>query len=102
MLISSGAVWLAAPAHSAGTPAATTPASARQSGSIPWATLTPQQRGALDPLKKDWADLDGALLFRDDRFDGVRIIDGLICLDDQPGIGVQPRKQALDLPVAPG
>lgn len=58
-LISSGAVLLAAPAHSAGAPAAATPASARQSGPIPWATLTPQQRGALDPLKKDWADLDG-------------------------------------------
>jgi hypothetical protein len=60
MLISSGAGWFAAPALSAGAPAAaTTSAPTPQSGSISWSTLTPQQRSALDPLKKDWAELDG-------------------------------------------
>ena len=40
----------------------------------------------LSPLV-DWADLDGALLIKDDPFDGARIIDGRVTLLDRPGIG---------------
>jgi L-alanine-DL-glutamate epimerase-like enolase superfamily enzyme len=42
----------------------------------------------LSPLV-DWADLDGALLIKNDLFDGAKIIDGLIVLDGRPGIGVR-------------
>ena len=44
----------------------------------------------LSPLV-DWADLDGALLIRNDCFDGVTIVDGRITLSPRPGIGVEPR-----------
>ena len=37
----------------------------------------------------DFADLDGNLLISNDLFDGMRIIDGKITLNDLPGIGVQ-------------
>lgn len=37
----------------------------------------------------DWADLDGNLLIANDRFDGVKIIDGKITLPDRPGIGIE-------------
>lgn len=40
----------------------------------------------LSPLV-DWADLDGALLIKDDPFDGARILDGKVTLPDRPGIG---------------
>jgi L-alanine-DL-glutamate epimerase-like enolase superfamily enzyme len=36
----------------------------------------------------DWADLDGALLIKNDVFDGTKVIDGKITLIDRPGIGV--------------
>lgn len=36
----------------------------------------------------DWADLDGALLISNDVFDGTKIIDGKVNLNDRPGIGV--------------
>jgi L-alanine-DL-glutamate epimerase-like enolase superfamily enzyme len=36
----------------------------------------------------DWADLDGALLIKNDVYDGTKIIDGRITLMDRPGIGV--------------
>lgn len=36
----------------------------------------------------DWADLDGALLIKNDVFDGTKVIDGKITLMDRPGIGV--------------
>jgi L-alanine-DL-glutamate epimerase-like enolase superfamily enzyme len=36
----------------------------------------------------DWADLDGALLIKNDIFDGTKIIDGKVTLMDRPGIGV--------------
>jgi L-alanine-DL-glutamate epimerase-like enolase superfamily enzyme len=35
----------------------------------------------------DWADLDGALLIKNDLFDGTKIVDGKITLMDRPGIG---------------
>lgn len=36
----------------------------------------------------DWADLDGALLIKNDVYDGTKVIDGKITLMDRPGIGV--------------
>ncbi len=41
----------------------------------------------LSPLV-DWADLDGALLIKNDVFAGTTIVDGKITLTDLPGIGV--------------
>jgi L-alanine-DL-glutamate epimerase-like enolase superfamily enzyme len=35
----------------------------------------------------DWADLDGALLIKNDVFDGTKIINGKVTLMDRPGIG---------------
>ena len=35
----------------------------------------------------DWADLDGALLIKNDFFDGTKIIKGKVTLMDRPGIG---------------
>lgn len=42
----------------------------------------------LSPLV-DWADLDGALLIGNDIFDGAKVIDGKIVLNDRPGIGAK-------------
>lgn len=36
----------------------------------------------------DWADLDGNLLIANDRFDGIKIVDGKVTIPDRPGIGV--------------
>lgn len=44
----------------------------------------------LSPLV-DWADLDGALLIKDDPFDGAHIVDGRVTLPDRPGIGAVRR-----------
>jgi L-alanine-DL-glutamate epimerase-like enolase superfamily enzyme len=41
----------------------------------------------LSPLV-DWADLDGALLIKNDLFDGVQVVNGKVTLNDRPGIGV--------------
>ncbi|MGW8257674.1 MAG: dipeptide epimerase, partial [Thermoguttaceae bacterium] len=41
----------------------------------------------LSPLV-DWADLDGAVLIKNDPFDGATIVDGKVTLPDRPGIGV--------------
>ena len=43
----------------------------------------------LSPMA-DWADLDGNLLISNDRFDGMKIVDGRITLDNRPGIGAEP------------
>lgn len=37
----------------------------------------------------DWADLDGALLISNDIFDGTKVINGKVTLNDLPGIGVK-------------
>jgi L-Ala-D/L-Glu epimerase len=42
----------------------------------------------LSPLAT-WADLDGNLLISNDRFEGVKIVDGKITLVDRPGIGIK-------------
>lgn len=39
--------------------------------------------------KVDFADLDGNLLITNDCFDGIKIVDGKITLNDRPGIGVK-------------
>ncbi|MCL2074099.1 MAG: dipeptide epimerase [Marinilabiliaceae bacterium] len=38
-----------------------------------------------------WADLDGNLLIKNDLFDGMKIIDGKITLNDLPGIGIEKK-----------
>ena len=43
----------------------------------------------LSPMT-DWADLDGNLLISNDCFDGTKIVEGRITLDNRPGIGVEP------------
>ena len=43
----------------------------------------------------DRADLDGNLLISNDPFRGVKVIDGKITLNDQPGIGVIPLSKEL-------
>jgi len=45
----------------------------------------------LSPLV-DWADLDGAVLIKNDLFNGATIVDGKVTLSDRPGIGVVPLK----------
>jgi L-Ala-D/L-Glu epimerase len=40
----------------------------------------------------DWADLDGALLIKNDLFDGTKIVDGKVKLIDKPGIGVTKKE----------
>lgn len=37
----------------------------------------------------DWADLDGNLLIKNDPFDGVKVVEGKITLNDYPGIGLK-------------
>ncbi|GIK22032.1 MAG: dipeptide epimerase [Ignavibacteriota bacterium] len=37
----------------------------------------------------DWADLDGALLIKNDPFEGMKVIDGRVTLNDYPGIGLK-------------
>ena len=44
----------------------------------------------LSPLV-DWADLDGAVLIKNDLFDGATIVDGKITLPDRAGIGIIKR-----------
>jgi len=42
----------------------------------------------LSPLT-DWADLDGNLLITNDLFEGIKIINGKVTLNDRPGIGIR-------------
>lgn len=42
----------------------------------------------LSPLV-DWADLDGNLLISNDIYEGVKVIDGKVTLNDLPGIGIK-------------
>ncbi len=37
----------------------------------------------------DWADLDGNLLIANDIFEGMKIVDGKVTLNDLPGIGIK-------------
>ncbi|MBX3009075.1 MAG: dipeptide epimerase [Melioribacteraceae bacterium] len=36
----------------------------------------------------EWADIDGNLLISNDPFEGIKIIDGKVTLNDEPGIGI--------------
>ena len=40
----------------------------------------------------DFADLDGNLLIANDRFDGVKVVEGRLSLPNRPGIGIIPLK----------
>ena len=40
----------------------------------------------------EWADLDGNLLIANDVYDGMKIVDGKITLDNRPGIGIEKLK----------
>ncbi|VAW24921.1 L-alanine-DL-glutamate epimerase (EC 5.1.1.n1) [hydrothermal vent metagenome] len=42
----------------------------------------------LSPLA-DWADLDGNLLISNDLFDGMKVVDGKVMLNELPGIGIR-------------
>jgi L-alanine-DL-glutamate epimerase-like enolase superfamily enzyme len=42
----------------------------------------------LSPLV-DWADLDGNLLIDNDVYEGVKVIDGKLTLNNWPGIGIR-------------
>ena len=42
----------------------------------------------LSPLA-DWADLDGNLLIKNDVFEGIKIIDGKVTLNNLPGLGIK-------------
>lgn len=42
----------------------------------------------LSPLV-DWADLDGALLITNDIYEGMKVIDGKVTLNELPGIGIR-------------
>jgi len=42
----------------------------------------------LSPLV-DWADLDGNLLISNDLFEGVKVVDGKVTLNEWPGIGIR-------------
>ncbi|CAD77170.1 MAG TPA: dipeptide epimerase [Rhodopirellula baltica] len=44
----------------------------------------------LSPLV-DWADLDGNLLISNDLYEGVKVIDGKLTLNNLPGIGIRKR-----------
>jgi len=42
----------------------------------------------LSPLV-DWADLDGNLLIDNDVYEGMKVVDGKVTLNDLPGIGIK-------------
>lgn len=44
--------------------------------------------GAQLAPETEWADLDGNLLISNDLYDGVKIVNGKITLNDKPGIGI--------------
>jgi L-alanine-DL-glutamate epimerase-like enolase superfamily enzyme len=37
----------------------------------------------------DWADLDGNLLIKNDVYDGIKIIEGKVTLNNRAGIGIK-------------
>ncbi|HZY10999.1 MAG TPA: dipeptide epimerase [Bacteroidota bacterium] len=45
----------------------------------------------LSPLV-DYADLDGHILIKNDPFEGVKVMDGKLVLNDEPGLGVRVRQ----------
>lgn len=47
--------------------------------------------------KVRWADLDGNYLLANDCFDGVKLVDGRITLEDKPGLGLTKKKGIISL-----
>jgi L-alanine-DL-glutamate epimerase-like enolase superfamily enzyme len=44
----------------------------------------------LSPLA-DYCDLDGNILIKNDPFSGVKVVNGKLVLNDEPGLGVKKR-----------
>jgi hypothetical protein len=40
----------------------------------------------------DYADLDGNVLLKNDNFQGVKLVDGKLTLNNRAGLGVEPIK----------
>lgn len=47
--------------------------------------------------KVRWADLDGNYLLANDCFDGMKLVDGRITLEDKPGLGLTKKKGIISL-----
>ncbi len=47
--------------------------------------------------KMEWADLDGNVLLGNDCFDGMKLIDGMITLEDKPGLGLTKKPGIIKL-----
>ena len=47
--------------------------------------------------KVEWADLDGNVLIANDCFDGMKLVDGRITLDDKPGLGLTKKSGIIKL-----
>jgi len=47
--------------------------------------------------KARWADLDGNVLLSNDCFDGVKLVDGRITLEDKPGLGVSKKSGIISI-----
>lgn len=45
----------------------------------------------------EWADLDGNYLLGNDCFDGMKLVDGRITLEDKPGLGLTPKPGIIKL-----
>ena len=45
----------------------------------------------------EWADLDGNYLLGNDCFDGMKLVDGRITLEDKPGLGLTPKPGIISL-----
>ena len=56
-------------------------------------TFNSHQRETRRHVSLDALDLDGNLLIANDRFDGMKIVEGKVTLADKPGIGVTPIKK---------
>ena len=44
----------------------------------------------------DWADLDGNLLISNDQFEGMKVVDGKVTLNEFPGIGIRKTRSISD------
>ena len=47
--------------------------------------------------KMEWADLDGNVLIANDCFDGMKLNEGRIILEDKPGLGLTKKKGIIKL-----
>lgn len=44
----------------------------------------------------DWADLDGNLLISNDQFEGMKVVEGKVTMNDLPGIGIRKMRAISD------